>query len=85
MEQMSFSLICSKCNSIQPIEVQNVWGVYPPTIGLGPVTCCPALVFLRRDGAGEVCRGLLALTAGGNANGQSVHGSGSDNPGERHD
>lgn len=64
MEQVPFVLACSKCSTVHPIDVQNAWGSYPPTIGLGPTVCCPSIITVRPDGAGEVCRGMLALVAG---------------------
>ena len=61
MEQIGFSLICTKCHSLHDIDVQNSWGSYPGTAGLGPFVVCPAIVPKPNKQSNEVCRGLLGL------------------------
>lgn len=62
-KQVSFTLVCSKCRKVHPIAVQNEWGAYPGTAGLGPEMVCPEVVPNARGDAGEVCRGALGLIA----------------------
>lgn len=67
---MEFTLVCTKCHNLHPIEVQNNWGAHPGTQGLGPRVVCPSLVPNAR-GSHSVCRGMLVAqaldTSGGNA------------------
>lgn len=59
--QVSFQLVCSRCRAVHPIEVQNQWGAYPGTAGLGPQMVCPELIDNAKGTAKEVCRGALGL------------------------
>ncbi len=54
-----FALVCTKCRTVHDIDVQNLWGSYPGTAGLGPRVVCPNLV-VTPNGGQAVCKGMLA-------------------------
>lgn len=62
MSEASLVMNCTRCGAVHPIEVQNEWGSYPGTPGLGPSPVCPEIIPGHR-GSGQVCRGqLVAVT-----------------------